>query len=142
MGDLTLPLAVDCRLLVLIGGGEFSFGETEEVDRFLISRLPAGNQRVAFLPTASGSNEYATHLGNHFRRLNAEVETANVPIYRGRDVRRRRSLEQIERAGLIYIGGGVTNNLIGVLRETPAEEALRRAAANGAIIAAIGAAAS
>ena len=26
--------------IVLIGGGEFSFGDTEEVDRFLVTKMP------------------------------------------------------------------------------------------------------
>jgi cyanophycinase-like exopeptidase len=43
---------------------------------------------------------------------------------------------------MIYIGGGVTNNLLATLRESAAEIAIRDAAAHGAVIAAIGAAAS
>jgi len=43
---------------------------------------------------------------------------------------------------MIYLGGGVTNNLLATLRQSPAEMALRDAASNGAVIAAIGAAAS
>lgn len=137
-----LPLAVESHLLVLIGGGEFSFGETDRIDRFLLANLPADRKKVAFLPTASGSADYATHLGKHFQELDADVETVNVPIYRGRDVRRRRNLEMLAQAGMIYIGGGVTNNVLVTLRESPAETALREAASGGAIIAAIGAAAS
>ena len=43
---------------------------------------------------------------------------------------------------MIYIGGGVTNNLLATLRESPAEMAMRDAAANGTVIAAIGAGAA
>jgi len=136
--DLTLPIT----RLVLIGGGEFSFGETREIDEQLIKKLPADNKRVAFLPTASGSAEYATHIGNYFKQIDPEVETINVPVYRQRDSRRRKNLDLIRFAGLIYLGGGVTNNLLTTLRGSPAELALRDAAANGAVVAAIGAAAS
>jgi cyanophycinase-like exopeptidase len=139
---LQIELAVAVRTLVLIGGGEFSFGETREIDEFLLRELPAERRTVAFLPTASGSAEYAQHLGKYFGEIDAGVETVNVPIYRGRDVRRQKSLNAIISAGVVYIGGGVTNNLIGTLRETAAEAALRDAAANGVTIAAIGAAAS
>jgi cyanophycinase-like exopeptidase len=66
----------------------------------------------------------------------------NVPIYRGRDARRQKSLNTIVNAGMVYLGGGVTNNLLETIRETAAEMALREAAAKGAVIAAIGAAAS
>jgi cyanophycinase-like exopeptidase len=130
------------HLLVLIGGGEFSFGETREIDEFLARSLPADRKTIAFLPTASGSAEYATHLGSYFKQIDPAIETINVPIYRGRDVRRARSLDQLRAAGMIYIGAGVTNTLLDTIRETPAEEALRDAASYGAIIAAIGAAAA
>lgn len=136
--DLTLPIT----RLVLIGGGEFSFGETREIDEQLIKRLPADNKRVAFLPTASGSAEYATHIGNYFKQIDPEVETINVPVYRQRDSRRRKNLDLIRFAGLIYLGGGVTNNLLATVRESGAEMAMRDAAADGVPIAAIGAAAS
>lgn len=140
--NLALDLATPVTTLVLIGGGEFSFGETREIDEFLLSKLPADRRTIAFLPTASGSSEYASHFGNYLRGIDAGVTVANVPVYRGRDNRRQKNLDAILAAGLIYLGGGVTNNLLGTLRESPAELALRDAAANGAIVAAIGGAAA
>jgi len=141
---VTLPvrLAVPVKTLVLIGGGEFSFGETREIDRLLLEKMPADRRTIAFLPTASGSAEYAQHLGKYFRELDPSVEVLNVPVYRGRDSRRPKSLNAILAAGMIYLGGGVTNNLLETIRESPADLAMRDAAANGAVIAAIGAAAS
>jgi cyanophycinase-like exopeptidase len=137
-----LELAVESKLLVLIGGGEFSFGETREVDAYLLSQMPPDRRTVAFLPTASGSPEYAKHFGTYLSGLDPTVTVFNIPIYRGRDARRQKSLDQILAAGLIYLGGGVTNNLLETLRESPADLAIRGAAANGAVVAAIGAAAS
>jgi cyanophycinase-like exopeptidase len=142
MNPLTLTPAVPIQVLVLIGGGEFSFGETREVDEFLVSRMPAGQRKIAFLPTASGSPEYAQHLGRYFQEVDPAIETINVPVYRGRDNRRPKNLQLLLSAGLIYLGGGVTNNLLTTLRQSPAELAIRDAAANGVVIAAIGAAAS
>jgi len=139
---LTVDLATPLQTLVLIGGGEFSFGETREIDQFLVSRMPPARRTVAFLPTASGSAEYAGHLGKYFRELDPSVETVNVPIYRGRDNRRPKNLAAIATAGMIYLGGGVTNNLLATIRESAAEAAMREAAMHGVVIAAIGAAAS
>lgn len=135
---LNLNLAVRVPVLVLIGGGEFSFGETRAIDEFLIRHMPSGRRTVAFLPTASGSAEYATHLGKYFKEIDASVETVNVPIYRGRDVRREKSLAMIRSAGLVYLGGGVMHNLLDPLRDSPAEAALHEAP----VVAAIGASAS
>ncbi len=142
MNPLTISAAVPFQLLVLIGGGEFSFGETREIDEFLVSRMPPDRRRIAFLPTASGSPEYAQHLGRYFQQIDPSIETINVPIYRGRDNRRQKNLDLILSAGMIYLGGGVTNNLLTTLRQSPAELAIRDGAANGAVIAAIGAAGS
>ena len=139
---LHLTPAVPFETLVLIGGGEFSFGETREIDELLLARMPKDRRTVAFLPTASGSAEYAVHFGTYLRNLDASVEVVNVPIYRGRDNRRQKNLTTILSAGMVYLGGGVTNNLAPVLRESLAELALRDVAANGAVVAALGAAAS
>lgn len=139
---LALQLAVPVETLVLIGGGEFSFGETREIDTLLLAKMPPDRRTIAFLPTASGSSEYAAHIGKYFRELDPGVEVVNVPIYRGRDARRQKSLNAILSAGMVYLGGGVTNTLLETVRESAAEMALRDAAANGAVIAAIGAAAS
>jgi len=140
--SLRVETVVPLQLLVLIGGGEFSFGETREIDEFLLAQMPRDRRTVAFLPTASGSPEYAQHLGKYFHEIDPTVETINVPVYRGRDNRRQKNLNAILGAGMVYLGGGVTNTLLGTLRESAAEIALRDAASNGAVIAAIGAAAS
>ncbi|MDP9360076.1 MAG: Type 1 glutamine amidotransferase-like domain-containing protein [Acidobacteriota bacterium] len=142
MNSLCVDLAVPARLLVLIGGGEFSFGETREIDEFLLRSMPPERRTVAFIPAASGSAEYAVHLGRYLHGIDPTVETVNVPIYRGRDSRRQKNLTQLLSAGMIYLGGGVTNNLLAVLRESAADLAMREAASQGAVIAAIGAAAS
>jgi cyanophycinase-like exopeptidase len=139
---LQLELTTSISLLVLIGGGEFSFGETREIDELLLRSMPADKRSIAFLPTASGSAEYASHFGKYLHEIDPGVETLNVPIYRGRDARRAKSLGQILAAGMVYLGGGVTNQLLSTLRESPADMSLREAAANGAVVAAIGASAS
>ena len=139
---LSLRLATPVTTLVLIGGGEFSFGDTREIDELLLSRMPPDRRTIAFLPTASGSAEYAGHFGDYLRKIDPSISVVNVPIYRGRDSRRQKSLDAIGAAGMVYLGGGVTNNLLATLRESPADTAMREAAAKGAIIAAIGAASS
>lgn len=138
----SVSLNVSLTQLVLIGGGEFSFGETREIDQYIVSKMPAGNRTIAFIPAASGSSEYAQHLGKYFKEIDPSLETKNVPIYRGRDSRRQKNADMLYFAGLIYLGGGVTNHLLATLRESAAEIAMREAAAAGTVIAAIGAAAS
>src|SRR5437868_1869680 len=142
MNSVTVKVVVPVTQLVLIGGGEFSFGETREIDEFIVSQIPRDSRTIAFVPAASGSSEYAQHLGNYFKTIDASIETTNVPIYRGRDSRRQKNVDLLRFAGCIYIGGGVTNNLLATLRESAAEIAMRDAATHGTVVAAIGAAAS
>lgn len=142
MATLRVPGQPPGGWLILIGGGEFSFGETQEIDELLVGLLPADRRTIAFIPAASGSSEYGRHLGDHFRRIDESIEVTTVPIYRERDARRGRNLEAIRGAGAVYIGAGVTNSLLDALRDTPALEALREYLGSGGIVVAIGAAAA
>src|SRR5438874_3677780 len=142
MTSLSVSLKISVTQLVLIGGGEFSFGETREIDEYIVSKIPSDNRTIAFIPAASGSPDYAQHLGKYFKEIDSSLEITNVPIYRGRDSRRQKNVDLLRFAGLIYIGGGVTNNLLATMRESAAELAMRDAAAHGTVVAAIGAAAS
>ena len=139
---LRIPQAATGGWLVLIGGGEFSFGETVEVDRFIVAKIPPDRHRVAFVPTASGSSEYAIHFGKYLSELDAHLEVTNVPIYRIRDARRGKNLEALATAGLIYFGGGVVNRVAQTFGNSPAVDALRTALRSGAVVAANGASAS
>jgi cyanophycinase-like exopeptidase len=124
--------------LALIGGGEFSFGETEDADRIWMERTPPGP--IGFIPAASGSDDYPRHFAEYMKEaFEREVET--IPIYRSRDGRRGRNSERIRDVAAVYIGGGVTDHLLEALKETPAEEALARKIAEGGVVVAIAAAA-
>jgi cyanophycinase-like exopeptidase len=124
--------------LALIGGGEFSFGETEDADRVWMERTPPGP--VGFIPAASGSDDYPRHFAEYMKEaFEREVET--IPIYRARDGRRGRNSERIRDVAAVYIGGGVTDHLLEALKETPAAEALTRKIAEGGVVVAIAAAA-
>ena len=124
--------------LALLGGGEFTFGETEEADRAWLERCPAGP--IGFLPAASGSIDYGKHFTTYMKEAFArEVEI--VPIYRDRDARRVRNCERIRACAAIYLGGGVADHLIEALAGSPALAALEAKLADGGLVVAIAAAA-
>jgi len=124
--------------LCLIGGGEFSFGETLEADRAWLEKAPAGS--IGFVPAASGSVDYASHFAAYVREA-FEREVESIPIFRGRDGRRMRNVERIAACGAVYLGGGIADQLVEALRDTPAREALAGRVESGGVVAAIGAAA-
>ncbi len=124
--------------ICLIGGGEFSFGETEVADGVWLDKAVPGT--VGFLPAASGSTEYGTHFAKYLKEsFERRVET--IPVYRTRDARRRKNVERIAAVSAAYFGGGVTDHLLDALRETPALEALEGKLHSGGCIVAIAAAA-
>lgn len=124
--------------LVLIGGGELSFGETEEVDQTWLAHVSPGP--IVFLPTASGSEDYgryfAAYLHEAFERA-AEV----VPIYRSRDARRGKNCERLQGAAAVYLGGGLAEQLLDTLQGSPALDALADKLRQGGTVVAITAAA-
>jgi hypothetical protein len=120
--------------LVLLGGGEFSFGDTVDADFVWLDKVPPGP--IGFIPAASGSNDYAKHFGDYMR----EQFDRELPIYRPRDGRRGRNAERIAEVPAVYIGGGVTDHLLEAIVETPAADALTRKIQEGGVVVTIAAA--
>lgn len=137
MAELTLPTIPHDGHVVLIGGGEFSRGQTREVDEYILG-LVSGAPRIAFLPTASGSSEYARHYGSYLSSIRPDVRVFNVPVYRDRDARRGKNASRLADADVVYLGGGVVNHVVDSLGGSPVEEAMRQLVQRGGVVAAIG----
>lgn len=124
--------------LALLGGGEFTFGETEEADRAWLEKCPAGP--VGFVPAASGSIDYGKHFTVYMKEV-FEREVEVIPIYRDRDARRGRNCERIRDCAAVYLGGGVADHLIEAVAGSPAQAALQEKLDSGGLVVAIAAAA-
>lgn len=124
--------------LVLIGGGEFSFGETADADRTWIEKCPPGP--IGFVPAASGSVDYGRHFSDYLREA-FEREVEVIPVYRARDGRRGKNAERIAAVAAVYLGGGVADHLLDAVVLTPVHEALTAKLAAGGVVVAIAAAA-
>ena len=124
--------------IVLIGGGEFSFGETELADAAWLEKTSAGS--VGFVPTASGSDEYGQHFADYLED-GYDRKVSTIPIYRTRDARRGRNGERIDESAAIYLGAGVAEHLTDVLVDSLALEHLGNKLKTGGVVAAIGASA-
>lgn len=125
--------------LALLGGGEFSFGETAEADQAWLDETPEGST-VGFVPAASGSEDYGRHFAEYLlEEFERTAET--IPIYRGRDGRRGKNAERIRDVGAVYLGGGVADHLQEAIVGTPAAEALAAKLRDGGVVVAIAAAA-
>ncbi|HET9227079.1 MAG TPA: Type 1 glutamine amidotransferase-like domain-containing protein [Thermoanaerobaculia bacterium] len=124
--------------LALLGGGEFSYGETFDADEAWMAKTAPGP--IGFIPAASGSNDYAQHFAEYLSdELERELEL--IPVYRGRDARRGRNSERIAAVPAVYLGGGVADHLLDTLAGSPAAEALTKKIQSGGMVVAIAAAA-
>lgn len=125
--------------LCLLGGGEFSFGETLEADQAWLAKTAPGP--IGFVPAASGSTEYGYHFAEYLAAEH-DREAETIPIYRVRDARRGKNLERLQEVAAVYLGGGVPDHLLDAVRETPAEETLADIVTRaGGVVVAIAAAA-
>ena len=125
--------------LALLGGGEFSFEETEAADGAWLAKA-GGRGTVGFLPTASGSQDYGNHFAVYLDEY-FERHVDPIPIYRPRDARRGRNAERIAAADHLYVGGGVADHLVATLADTPCLQAMVSKLEEGGTVAAIAAAA-
>lgn len=124
--------------LALLGGGEFSFGETADADEAWLSKATEGT--VGFVPAASGSTEYGTHFASYLEET-FERRAETIPIYRPRDARRGKNATRIESAAHLYLGGGVPDHLLDAIVDSPCLEALQNKFEAGGTVVAIAAAA-
>jgi cyanophycinase-like exopeptidase len=124
--------------LALLGGGEFSRGETLEADRAWLDQTQPGP--VVFLPAASGSVDYGRHFADYLQKEHSR-EVRTVPIYRRRDARREKNCRIISEASGVYVGGGLVDRLLDVLEGSPALDALQQHLESGGMVAAMASAA-
>lgn len=124
--------------LALLGGGEFSFGETWDADRLWLER--SGEGPVGFIPAASGSQDYPEHF-NDYLRAEFRRPGETLPIYRERDARRGKNAERIAACSAVYLGGGVADHLLDTIAGSPAADALAAKLEAGGWVVAIAAAA-
>jgi cyanophycinase len=124
--------------VALVGAGEF-LPQMAAVDRVLLTATGRPRPRVVILPTASapdGEDVFAkwADMGvAHFSELGAEVEPVLVrSVDEGADAA---ALQAVGEADLIYLSGGHPEHLSRVLQDSPLGDAVRAAAARGAVIA-------
>ena len=122
--------------IALLGGGEFSFDETLDADRAWLEKCGPGP--IGFVPAASDSADYGKHFATYMAEA-FERQVELIPIYRARDGRRGKNAERIAACAAVYLGGGVTDNLLDAVMGTPVAVALAEKLAAGGVVAGIAA---
>ncbi|HLF29048.1 MAG TPA: Type 1 glutamine amidotransferase-like domain-containing protein [Anaerolineae bacterium] len=116
--------------LVLIGGGNWE--TTEPIDRNAIEAM-TDEAPIAFVPAAGGSPDSGESFLEHYTRLGAPPGYV-APIYDATSANDPVNARRLVQAGLIYLGGGDTRQLLDALTGTPALDAIAAAYASGAIV--------
>jgi len=110
------------RSFALLGSGEFE-AWSEEVDRWMLSRVARPDGPVLILPTACAPegddvfDKWARMGARHFEGM--EVAASVVPLKTREDAGRPELVAQVAEASFVYFSGGNPAFLAATLRDTP-----------------------
>ena len=121
--------------IFLIGGGEISKRETEEIDRkALAARTKSGP--IIFIGAAAGDSEdYYECFKNYYASMCDDKEFATLKSTASTKEAKKTLLS----ASLVYLGGGRTETLYDVLQNWGGKELLEEASGAGVILAGLSA---
>jgi dipeptidase E len=127
---------VERRRIVAMGGGGFSMEpDNPRLDAFVLALARSSPPRVCFVPTASGDSErYVAMFYRAFAAL--DCTPSDLTLFdRGVDDLEAFVLAQ----DVVYVGGGNTASMLAVWRAHGLDAILRRAWAEGVVLAGISA---
>jgi dipeptidase E len=117
--------------IVALGGGGFWLDESPLLDDFILEVVPASRPRVCFLGTASGDAE--SYVRRFYREFAArDCRPSHFPLFSAAPAPAR---EHLLAQDLIYVGGGMTANMLLLWRFHGLDEILCEAWENGVVLA-------
>jgi dipeptidase E len=129
------------RTIVCIGGGQLKNKETLAIDEYISNLARArtkGRANALFLPTASNDN---LPYFNSFRKVYTSIFDLKVDV--GLLIKNKGAIDKIkskiDAADLIYVGGGDTQLLLNVWRESGIVDKIIEAYMSGVVIAGVSA---
>ena len=125
--------AVALGTIVAIGGGSIRTLETEPIDREIIALTGKPNPRALFVPTASSdSATYCRHFHRAYRETYGCVTDELLLLGGTPDPAVVR--DKIERADIVYVGGGNTLKMMRRWRRLGVDGPMRDAFDRGAVL--------
>ncbi len=124
--------------IVAIGGGELRQQETFQIDQQIVQLTEKVKPKALFIPTASSdSTEYFDSFKQVYGdKLNCETD---VLYLLNENISEAEIKDKISSADLIYVGGGNTLMMMRKWRFTKADKWLRKASAEGTVMAGLSA---
>lgn len=118
--------------IVAIGGGEIKYGETEKIDKYIVSLSNKENPRLLFIPTASRDAEgYIQVVKEKYGQLGCTVDDLCVVTNTYEDSCIR---EKILGSDIIYVGGGDTVRMMEKWKEHKIDVYLKEAYDKGIVL--------
>jgi cyanophycinase len=118
--------------LVLIGGSSGTWPPTEPIDRAASERMNNAAP-IAFVPAAGCPPDYGESFLETYARLGAR-DSYVVPVRDNASAHDQENVRLLQRAGLIYFGGGDTRLLLAAMAGSPALDAVASAYEAGAVV--------
>lgn len=120
--------------IVAIGGGGFTHDTFPELDDFCLAQIGSSRRRLAFIGTASGDDPQK--VDRFMTRFAGIAETSiHLPATMPAD-----ELAQVlEAIDLVYVGGGDTEKMVAICRDSGWDHVLGNAGRNGVTLAGVSA---
>lgn len=120
------------KKIVAIGGGEIVNRETEKIDRLILNLTGKEHPKILFIPTASSDAlGYWETFDNYFSSLGAKpsvLKLVNDPP--SRDIIEKEILS----VDAIYVGGGNTQKMLQIWKNTGVDQVLKNAYDRGVVM--------
>jgi len=120
------------KKIVAIGGGEIANRETEKIDRLILNLTEKEHPKILFIPTASSDAQgYWKTFDDYFSSLGAKpsvLKLVNDPP--SQDIIENEILS----ADAIYVGGGNTQKMLQIWKDTGTDKVLKDAYEKGIVM--------
>ena len=116
--------------IIAIGGGGFGRNtKHNKIEKYILSQSKQKNPKIVFIPTASSeSDPYIVNFYSCFSRL--PCEPSHITFFK----RTPRLDSLMNKADIIYVGGGNTKSMLAVWREWNFDKLLKKAYNNGKVL--------
>nr|WP_072514439.1 peptidase E [Ndongobacter massiliensis] len=119
-------------MIISIGGGEVSQNQTYDIDQFIVESSKKEKPNFLFIPTASKDAEpYIETINELYEGLGCKTDTLYLSNV---EVSREEVQQKIEKADIIYVGGGNTAYMMEVWKQYAVDKTLMRAYKSGKVL--------
>ena len=126
---------MDIGQIIAIGGGGFGRNpKHNKIEKYILSQVGKENPNIIFIPTASAEDKgYLVNFYSCFSKL--DCNPSHITFFQ----RTPRLESLINKADIIYVGGGNTKSMLAVWREWKLDKLLLKAYKRGVVMSGVSA---